>query len=652
MDSTSKSSYEFGGFRFDAAQRTLLCAGRPVALTPKNLETLLVFLQHRERVLEKEELMTLLWPDSVVEENNLTQNISALRKALGEKPNEQRFIKTIPGRGYRFVAEVRELAPEAAEAETLIVQQSKVSVVIEEEENDGEMERRGEGETLKALATSVPAPRRLTARIALASTLLAVLAIGTTYWRRGQESAIRNPQSAIKTLAVLPFKSLNPQPGQNSNDEYLGIGLADVMITRLSNLSQLAVRPTSSVLPFGGKDALQAGQALKVDSVLDGSIQQIGNRVRVTVRLLRTSDGQPLWAFQCDEQCTDMFALQDMVSTRLTDALALQLSGEERQRLTRRYTDNAAAYQAYLKGRYHTLQYTPEGNRQAVKELNEALRLDPNYALAWAGLADAYAAASDWLMSPREALPKARAAAEKALALDDTLAEAHAALGHVFVHQLNPAAEREFQRAMALSPNSVAAMFFYGEYFMGKDADKGVAVLRRVQQLDPLSPTAGSFIASTYMMARRFDEAVSAAQQALDLDPNNPFSREMLGLAYGTKGNYAAAIAELEKVKPLMPISQVVGALGWEYALAGRRAEALQMLRELQQMAQQQYVSPFDVAMVYVGLGDKDQAFAYLEKAREDQCEWMGWLQSFAPLDPLRGDPRFAELVKRIGLAQ
>ena len=644
----NKPNYEFGSFRFDPVRRTLWIEGQPVNLTPKNLETLAVFLENRDRVLEKEELMNLLWPDSVVEENNLTQNISALRKALGEKPNEQRFIKTIPGRGYRFVAEVRELSAEVAEAEELIVQQSKVSVVIEEEENDA-----AETEPMvSALATALPNMRaRHRSRrwkVAVATALFGLALVGVNVWR-GRKLHPETP-AAIKTLAVLPFKSLNSQLGQTGNDEYLGVGLADVLITRLSNLSQLTVRPTSSVLSFDGKDALQAGQALKVDSVLDGSIQQIGDRVRVTVRLLRISDGQPIWAFQCDEKCTDMFALQDLVSARLTDALALKLTGDERQRMTRRYTDNAEAYHAYLKGRYHTLQYTPEGNQQAVKELNEALRLDPNYALAWAGLADAYAAASDWLMSPREALPKARAAAEKALALDDTLAEAHAALGHVFVHQFNPDAEREFQRAIALSPNSVAAMFFYFEYFLGKDADKGVAVLRRVQQLDPLSPAAGSFMASIYMMARRFDEAVNTAQQALDLDPNNPFARELLGMAYGAKGNHAAAIAELEKVKLMMPISQVVGALGREYALAGRRDDALKTLSELQQMAQQQYVSPFDVAMVYVGLGDKDHAFAYLEKAREDQAEFMGWLQSFAPLDPLRSDPRFAELVRRVEL--
>jgi tetratricopeptide (TPR) repeat protein len=219
----------------------------------------------------------------------------------------------------------------------------------------------------------------------------------------------------------------------------------------------------------------------------------------------------------------------------------------------------------------------------------------------------------------------------------------------VFVHQFNPLAEAQFQRAIELNPNSAAALFFYGEYFMGKDADKGVAVLRRIQQLDPLSATAGSFIASTYLMARRIDEALREAQRTVELDPNNPFSRQLLALSYSAKGVHTTAILELEKIKPLLPTSQVLGALGMEYALAGRRDEALKILAELKQMARQQYVSPFDVALVHVGLGDKDQAFAWLEKALADQSEWMGWINTDLRLDALRSDLRFTELVKRTG---
>jgi tetratricopeptide (TPR) repeat protein len=329
------------------------------------------------------------------------------------------------------------------------------------------------------------------------------------------------------------------------------------------------------------------------------------------------------------------------------------LSGEEQQRLMRRYTDNAAAYQEYLIGRFHTLQYTPEGNQKAIEHLNKALQLDPTYALAYAGLADAYAASSESLLPPREALSKARVAAEKALKLDDTLAEAHAALGHVLVHQFDPAAEAQFLRAMELNPNSVAAMFFYFEYFYTRgETDKSVAGLRRVQQLDPLSPAAGAFIASCYLMARRNDEALKEARQTLELDPNNPLSRMLLAMSYGAKGNHAGAIEELEKIKPLLPVSQTAGLLGLEYALAGRRDDAFKVLAEMNQMSKQQYVSPFDIALIYVGLGDKDQAFTWLEKAREDQSEWIGTIRWDARLDSLRADPRFGQLLKHVGAVQ
>lgn len=640
--------YEFGNFRMDVRRRLLWRENVPISLTPKAFDTLLVLVEHRDRVLEKDELMTAIWGDTIVEESGLARNISVLRKLLGESKDEHQFIVTVPGRGYQFVADVR--AGNGEEVTELVLQESKVSVVVEEEEiaDCGWRIAVSKATPVPVIETTTIVLQRSRVRIAIATALFVLIALAATYWWNARQSAIRHPQPAIKSLAILPFRSLTPKAG----DEYLGVGLADVMITRLSNVNQLIVRPTSSVLPFGDKDALQAGKALNVDSVLEGSVQQVGDRVRLTVRLLKTSDGQSLWAYQCDEQCSDVFQLQDLVAAKVTQALALQLTGAEKQRMQHRYTDNAAAYQAYLKGRYHTLQFTPEGNKQAVAELQEALRLDPNYALAYAGLADAYTAASEWLLPPREALSQARTAAEKALALDDTLAEAHAALGHVFVHQFNPAAEREFQRALELSPNSVAAMFFYGEYFMSKDADKGIAVLRRVQQLDPLSPTAGSFIGVAYWMTRRYDAGLREVQQALTLDPNNPFSRVAFAQVYLAQGNALAAITEYEKVKPQMPTTQVLGELGMAYARAGRRVEALKLLSELQQRAPAQYVSPFYVALVHTGLGDKEQAFAALEKALADQSEFMGWLNLDARFDSLRDDPRFAELLRRVGLAQ
>lgn len=420
--------YEFGQFRFDAQRRNLSRAGEPVTVQPKALELLAVLLERRGQELEKDALIDLLWPNQAVEESNLTVTMSVLRKALGERAQSPEFILTLPGRGYRFVGDVREVGDEP---DTLVIQQSRVSIVVEEEEDDGKVERLGDSEMGRKEHLLTPSPPRFVtpSRLAIA-TLSLVLLTGGGYWWRTRQSAISAPQSAIKTLAVLPFKTLNPATQEN----ILGVGLTDVMITRLSNVGSLAVRPTNSVLRFTDQDPLQAGRDLRVDTVLDGSVQQIGDRVRVTMRLLRVSDGQPLWAYQCDELCNDVFKLQDTISEQVTGKLALQLTGAERQRMTRRYTDNLAAYQAYLRGRYHTLQFTPEGNRQAIAELNEALRLDPNYALAYAGLADAYTGASEWLLAPREALGQARAAAEKALALDDTLAEAHAATRSALAH--------------------------------------------------------------------------------------------------------------------------------------------------------------------------------------------------------------------------
>src|SRR5436305_678033 len=396
MTQARQQVYEFGGFRLDAVKRLLWRAGEPVPLTSKSFETLLALVESRGEILDKEALLNRVWPDTIVEEKNLTINISALRKALGESPQEHRYIVTVPGRGYRFVAEVRDITGGEAE---LVVQQSKVRVVVEEEEEEtrgrGDAATRGKrnGSTDSIAFSVAAASHRPVARVALAAALLAVLVIAVAYWWRGgskPESASgppAGPPAAIKSLAVLPFRSLNPQAGE----DFLGIGMADVTITRLSSLKQLIVRPTRAVLPFATQDPLEAGQALKVDAVLDGSIQQAAGRVRVTLRLLQVEDGKALWTYQCDEYCTDLFALQDTISQKVTEALALKLTGDERTRLLKRYTDNADAYQVYLKGRYYYNRVNEDDLNKALASFQQALQLDPSYALADAGLSAVYA---------------------------------------------------------------------------------------------------------------------------------------------------------------------------------------------------------------------------------------------------------------------
>jgi len=657
----SNASYEFGSFRVDAARRTLLCDEQPVTLTPKNMETLLVFLENRGRVMEKDELMNLLWPDSAVEENNLTQNISALRKALGERPNEQRYIKTIPGRGYRFVAEVREIPEEPAE---MIVRQSTMSVVVEEEEHDeklrsGEVVKRPSApevvDSVRSVTASSPHSFSRSMRVLLIVGLLAVVGTGITFWLKTKQSTTEQPAAGIKSLAVLPFKSLSPQ----NTEDYLGAGLADVMITRLSNVSTLAVRPTNSVLRFAEHDPLQAGRELQVDSVLDGSIQQVGDRVRVTVRLVRIADGQPLWAYQCDQLCTDVFTLQDTISTKVTEALALKLTGDERRRLTQRYTGNQAAWEAYAKGRYYSNRASTEGYDKALESFQQAIQADPNFALAYAALADAYVwfAGTGTSLTPREAIPKAKKAAQQALALDEELAEAHASLGvmyYAYDWQF-AAAEQELLRAIALSPGLADSRMRYGRYLalMGR-FDESIDELQRAAELDPLSPLIRTEAGLPYFLAGRYDEAAALNVGMLEIDPNLPQLRVNLAITYAEQGQLAKALDEFELVRQTDAGFKLD--MGWlmayAYAKAGDHAAAERTLKQTLNEAKGHYIYPYDAALAYGALGEKDQAFAWLEKAYQERIDQMAWLKVDPRFKPLRDDQRFGDLLRRVGLSR
>src|SRR5437764_5144291 len=330
----------FGPFTLDPDRRVLLREGAPVALTPKTFETLALLVRNSGRVVEKAELMDALWPDAVVEENNLNQQISALRKALGDRAEEGRYIKTVPGHGYRFIA-----SPAAAADSDRVV------------------------------------PRRKILPITLATVAAILLVAGGVWLWRSRQAPAAQPRS----IAVLPFKSLS------GGDEYLGLGLTDALITRLSNVRGMIVRPTSAVRRYGQEgDPLAAGRQLHVDAVLDGTIQRMNDRVRVTVRLLNVGDGAALWGDTFDDRFTGFFAVEDSISERLTRALALRLSEEERKGLTARGTSNLEAHQWYLKGRYYSAQWTVDGFTRALDAFHRAIAIDPTYALAYAGQADAY----------------------------------------------------------------------------------------------------------------------------------------------------------------------------------------------------------------------------------------------------------------------
>jgi len=639
MSREMKELYEFGPFRLEAGRRRLLRGQDVLPITSKAFETLLVLVRNHDRVLTKDELMQAVWPDTIVEEVNLAQNISALRKLLGEAPGENRYIATIPGRGYRFVGDVQ-FVP-ADEAEIVVQRQTTTTVVVEDEQEVEGLEAEPEQLALPAGTHRFPA-------LAWAGVLALVLiaAAGLYMWKGRRSVAAAPPRS----LAVLPFQSL-----ASGDDEYLGLGMTDATITRLSGVRQLIVRPTSSVLRFAGTktDPVEAGRQLGVDSVLDGKVQRSGDRIRVTVQMISVPDGRPLWAETFDENFTNAFNVEDSISQRVVDTLSLQLAGQDKKQLARNYTENIEAYQNYVKGRYEEFRFTPEGLNKAIEYFHRAIELDPGYALAYAGLADAYTTASDWVLPPRGALAQAEAAARKALLFDPNLAEAHAALGHALMHQWRlDDAGTEFQRALELNPNNTSFYFTYAEYLsaLGEE-DHALAELDKAIKLDPLSPEITSFYGWVYYMKRDYDKGLEACLRTQKIDPNYFIANWGAGFSYMMKGQYPEAIAQLKKALAIDPThAPSLQALAMAYIRSGDRASGLKVLEEMKKLSATAYMSPISFSLVYADLGDMDQSYEWFKKGFDDQSEEIVFFHVEPVFDGMRHDPRFAELVRKAGL--
>jgi len=628
--------YEFGPFRVDSVRRLLFRENQPVPLTSKAFDTLLVLVTNRGRVLEKDELLKAIWPNSFVEEANLAQNVSALRKALGELPGEHRYIATVPGRGYRFVADVRPVGE--TETELTVERRTTAEMVVEEEIQEEDVN------------TSRPG---LTSRRAVALvSLLGIAVLGLAGWRIWKEKVAVVPEvAATRSIAVLPFQPLDAQA-----EKALGLGLADAVITKLSNIHQLVVRPTSSIQKYAGPatDLWAAGRELDVEALLDGKVQKAGDRIRVTVQLLRVADQRPLWAETYDENVTGLFAIEDAISEKVAQAMAIKLAQGEKQRVDRRYTENLEAYRNYLEGRYAEFRFTPAGLNQAIVYFDHATAIDPSYALAYAGLADAYTTASDWFLSPREALPKAEAAARRALQFDDDLAESHGALAHAQMHQWKLAeAGKEFARALALNPNITPLYFSYSEYLaaLGQE-DRSYAEIQKALKLDPLSQELLFLLGFPLYLKQDFDGARAADLAAIQAHPDFWAPHMACGYSYLAQQRFPEAIAEFEKGRSLAPEATInLSGLAAAYARSGNRTEAMKLLALLKKMMSEQYVAPFDVAVVYDSLGDTGRALDWLEKAANEQSEMMLFLKIYPPIADLRGNPRFEDLVRRIGVS-
>jgi DNA-binding winged helix-turn-helix (wHTH) protein/TolB-like protein/Flp pilus assembly protein TadD len=664
--------YDFGPFRVDALKRLLLRSGQPVQLTSKAFDTLLTLVSHSGEVLEKNELMKTLWPDTIVEENNLTQNVSTIRKALGESRSEHRYIVTIPGRGYSFVASVKEVCTECDTAGAASPLRNGGGIPSVESERafaakasmlDGAQQSAHQENGRLAASSELIAPERWSPlrttgderhrlsprRQVLALYILLFVTIVTLcfLWFAGR--AAHNQKPAVPgSIAVLPFRLL----GDEASDEYLGSGMADALITKLSNIRQITVRPTSAVIRYAKSekpDPLAAGRELGVDSVLEGTIQRAGDRVRVTVQLISVRESKPLWAHSFDERFTDIFTVQDSISAQVAEALTLKLTGEEQKLLAKRYTDNVEAYQSYLRGRYFLNKRNEEGLKKGIGHFTEAIEKEPGYALAYAGLADAYSVLGFYqfgTLPPEESFQRAKAAALKALELDETLSEAHAslALAKVDVDHDEAGAEREYRRAIELNPNYATAHHWYSDFLAMMDRQtEAMAEVKRALELDPLSLVINATLGERLFYARQYREAALQLRRTLEMDESFGPAHYLLGLTLEQMGMYDEAIAELNRARELSGGSPwMVAALGHTLAVAGRRAEAQKVLIELKQLSTRRHVSPYDIATVYTGLGEKTQAFEWLQKLYKGYTKRL--LKADPRMDSLRLDPRFQEL--------
>ncbi len=467
-------------------------------------------------------------------------------------------------------------------------------------------------------------------------------------------SIVLSTGEQIDSIAVLPFENV----GGNPDSEYLSDGITESVINSLSQLSKLRVVPRTTAFHYKGQkaDPEKIGKELNVSAIVTGRVTHRGDTFVVGVELIDVSRQSQLWGEQYTQKMADVLGVQEKISRAITENLRLQLTSSEQQKLTKKQTENAEAYELYIKGRYHSAKLTEEGLKKGFEYLSKAIEKDPGYALAYAGLADWYLLTVDLTLSPREAWPKAKESAEKALKLDPALASARASLGIVkFMYEWDWAgAEAEFKEAIRLQPDHVRAHEFYSWYLVGVGRNSEAREeAKRAQQLDPLSTEAISWAGIVSYYARQYDEAIELQKRAIEIDPSYWIAHYSLGWIDLQKGQMREAIAALQKATELTAGSAwQIAPLGYAHAKAGNRAEATKLLAELKEHSKTGLVSPYDMATLYFGLGDKEQALTWLEKASEERSWWMAFVKVEPWMDPLRSDPRFQAIVRRMNFPQ
>ena len=570
------AGYEFRQYRLDTRARLLLRNGERVVLTPKAVDLLIALVEAQGQTVDKHELLRRVWPDTVVEEGSLSSHIFQLRRALGEGAGGQRFIETIPKRGYRFVSPCAQLGSSAPTA--------------------------GVGRLM---------------------------------------------------LVVLPFENLS---GGRKHD-YFSEGLTEEMISQLARLNpeQLGVIARTSAMQYKSttKTPQQIGRELGVSHLLEGSVRRAGGRVRITAQLIRVSDATHLWAEGYERELHDILALQAQVARAIAREIQITLTVRADRRLNRVAALDPGAHEAYLRGRHLWNLRTEEGMRKSIAQYEEAIRLQPDYPMVYAGLADSYVMLACRGMVPaKDSLRNAKAAGRKALELDGELGEAHGSLAHVRLHDWDwEGLERDFQRAIDLHPALPIVYYWYGEYLMSMGRpQEAIAMTRWGQQSDPLSPVLGASLGMILYLARQYDEADTVLQRAHEIDPNHFLPHMRLGLVRLQQHRSAEAIAEFKTAVALADHStETLAALATAYAMAGKSGAARKLTAQLQASQAEHYVLPYNIAKIYAAAGARERALEWLERAYQEGNPDLIELNSEPLLDSLRGESEFCELMRRIG---
>ncbi|HET6670592.1 MAG TPA: winged helix-turn-helix domain-containing protein [Pyrinomonadaceae bacterium] len=603
------------------------------ALTPRAFDVLTYLIDHRGRVVEKQELFEKIWKETFVSDNALTRAVKEIRRELGDDAGAPRYIETVHKRGYRFIAELKDVPADRLDSEA--APEAAISPASIE---------LGNQPTQGPAVTRLKTPK-VVAALVFAALVIVVAAI--IYFARTEK--------AIHSLAVLPLENASA----DASKDYMSDGITENLINSLSQLPQLKVIPRTTAFRYKGQqiDPQKVGRDLGVDAVLTGRIIQQGDDLIVQAELTNTADGSQRWGGRYSRKVADVFVLQEEIAREISNKLRLKLTGEDEKRLTRRYTDNAEAYELYLKGRYHLNKLTPPEVQISVSYFQQAIVIDRSYALAYVGLAAAYhALALSVDMPSTEFFPKSKAAALQAIEIDEGLAEAHAVLGFaiLFYDWDWASAENQFKRALTLSPNSADSHFSYAGFLavLGRH-DEALTEIKRAREIDPLDLRVNTLEGQFLILAGHTDEGLTRLQKTIELEPNYFLAHLFAANAYIEKGMYTEAVTEATSARDLSGgNAEAIATIGYALAKSGRPDKARIALEQLKNRSAERYVPPYNFALIHNGLGEHDEALAWLDRGVEQRDPKMLFLRGRAQWNNLRDDQRFQNLLRRIGFNQ